>query len=128
MSELDKVLREDPQWYKEFHSIPFTTDYTQSYFAEDLRAGYVRQMIDQKEKLIEEAFRLLIGDEDIKIYKGRLRCLVNPAKVETYTLDDIPVIEIYPMEFKNEYNEQGDPTLTAYYSYRILYKGDKNAV
>jgi len=106
----------------------FTDHYTQPSFAEDLRAGYVRKLIDQKEKLIEEAFRLLIGDDDIKLYKGRLHCLVNPAKDETYTLDEIPVIEIHPMEFKNEYNEQGDPTLTAYYNYRILYKGDKNAV
>ncbi len=105
--------------------MPFTTDYTAPSFAEDLRAGYVRKLIDQKEKLIEEAFRLLIGDEDIKLYKGRLHCLVNPAKVETYTLDEIPVIEIHPMEFKNEYNEHGDPTLTAYYRYRILYKNDK---
>ncbi len=108
--------------------MPFTTDYTVPSFAEDLRAVYARQMIDQKEKLIEEAFRLLIGDDDIKIYKGRLHCLVNPAKVETYTLDEIPVIEVHPMEFKNEYNEHGDPTLTAYYNYRLLYKGDKNAV
>lgn len=104
--------------------MPFTTDYTQPSFAEDLRAGYARQLIDQKEKLIEKAFRLLIGDEDIKLYKGRLHCLVNPAKVETYTLDEIPVIEIHPMEFKNEYNEQGDPTLIAYYNYRILYTGE----
>lgn len=102
--------------------MPLTTDYTAPSFAEDLRASYARQMIDQKEKLIEEVFRLLIGDEDIKLYKGRLHCLVNPAKVETYTLDEIPVIQIHPMEFKNEYNEKGDPTLTAYYNYRILYK------
>ena len=108
--------------------MPFTTDYTALSFAEDLRAGYARQIIDQKEKLIEQAFRVLIGDDDIKIYKGRLHCLVNPAKVETYTLDEIPVIEIHPIEFKDEHNEKGDPTLTAYYNYRILYKGDKNAV
>lgn len=106
--------------------MPFATDYTAPSFTEDLRAGYVRQIIDQKEKLIEEAYRLLIGNQDIKFYKGRLHCLINPAKVETYTLDEIPVIEIHPMEFKNEYNEQGDPTLTAYYNYRILYKGNKN--
>ncbi len=92
----------------------------------DRRQQYVEQVVSQKEKLIEEAFRLLIGDEDIKLYKGRLHCLVNPAKVETYTLDEIPVIEIHPMEFKNEYNEHGDPTLMAYYNYRILYKGDRN--
>lgn len=108
--------------------MPFTTDYTQPSFGEDLRAGYVRQMIDQKEKLIEEAFRLLIGDEDIKLYKGRLHCLVNHAKVETYTLDQILVIEIHPMEFKNEYDESGEYKLMACYNYRILYKGDKNAV
>lgn len=90
----------------------------------DRRQQYVEKIVSQKEKLIEEAFRLLIGDDDIKLYKGRLRCLVNPAKVETYTLDEIPVIEIHPMEFKHEYDESGEYKLIAYYDYRILYKGN----
>ncbi len=107
--------------------MPFTTGYTQPPFTEDLRTTCMGELIDQKEKLIEETFLPLIGGT-ILMNRARLTCIVSHDKVETYYLDNIPVIEIHPMEFKHEYNEQGDPTLMAYYNYRILYKGDKNAV
>ncbi len=121
---LENILKALEKQLMPFKQLP--ADYRPEIDLIDRRQQYVEQVVSQKEKLIEEAFRLLIGDEDIKLYKGRLHCLVNPAKVETYTLDEIPVIEIHPMEFKNEYNEHGDPTLMAYYNYRILYKGDRN--
>jgi hypothetical protein len=100
---------------------PFPPDYKPEIDLLDRRQQYVDQLSSQKDKLIESAFLPLIK-ENILDYKGRLQCVVNHAKVETYYLDNIPVIEIHPLRWDDEYDQFGDPKLTCYWDYRILYK------
>jgi len=89
------------------------------------RQDYARQLVSEKNKVIESAFLPLIKG-NLTDYKGRLHCIINHDKIEMYTLDEIPVLEIYPMDFKHEYDEFGQYKLTAFYKYKILYEEGRN--
>lgn len=100
--------------------------------SEESLIGYRRQYVDQlkseKENLILDAFKPLI-EEDITAYKGRLHCIINHKGIETYYLDEIPVIEIHPLKWDTDYDGirswDSGPKLTACYQYRILWKGEE---
>lgn len=47
--------------------------------------------------------------------KDRIQCLVNHKGIETYCFDNIPVIEIYPLQYDVEGN-----IMTAKQNYRVL--------
>jgi hypothetical protein len=103
---------------------PFLPDYKPKIDILDRRQQYVDQLSRQKDKLIDSAFLPLLKGSLVN-YKGRLQCIVNHAKVETYYLDSIPVIEIYPLRWEDTYNELGDPKLTCYWDYKILYEDEE---
>lgn len=80
-----------------------------------------------KDKTLIEAFGLVIKEdvtdtpiETLSKYKGRMQCFVNHKGIETYCFDDIPVIEIYPLQTEMEGN-----IMIAKQNYRMLWKGDK---
>lgn len=103
---------------------PFPPDYKPEIDLYDYRQDYARRFISEKDKLIKSAFLPLLKG-NLTDYKGRLHCIISHDKIEMYTFDEIPVIEIHPMEFKHEYDEFGEYKLTAFYNYRILYNGDE---
>lgn len=104
-----------PEWTKEIQES--ITDY---------RKQYIEQIQSKKENLILDAFAPLV-EGDITGYKGRLHCIVNHKGIETYCLDEIPVIEIHPLTWETDYDGicswDSGPKLTACYQYRILWRG-----
>lgn len=80
-----------------------------------------------KDKILIEAFGLVIREditdnriETLSKYKGRMQCFVNHKGIETYCFDNIPVIEIYPLQTEMEGN-----IMTAKQNYRMLWRGEK---
>lgn len=80
-----------------------------------------------KDKILIEAFGLVIKEditdnpiETLSKYAGRMQCFVNHRGIETYCFDNIPVIEIYPLQTEMEGN-----IMTAKQNYRMLWKGEK---
>lgn len=79
-------------------------------------------MIKSKDKIIIEAFGLVIKeditDDPIQVlskYKDRLRCFIDHKGIETYCFDNIPGIEIYPLQTEMEGN-----IMIAKQNYRVL--------
>lgn len=118
--------------------MPFEQNYTPPDWVKDIQADsllypdyrkqYVEQLQSQKENLILDAFKALVQG-DIKAFKGRLHCIVNHKGIETYCLDETPVIEIHPLTWDTDYDGilswDSGPKLTACYQYRILWRGEE---
>lgn len=79
-------------------------------------------MIKSKDKIIIEAFGLVIKeditDNPVQVlskYKDRMQCFVDYKGIETYCFDNIPGIEIYPLQTEMEGN-----IMIAKQNYRVL--------
>jgi hypothetical protein len=95
----------------------------------DLRTEKIRQLsegrVANKGKIIIEAFGLIIKEDitdnpaqTLQKYKDRMQCFVNIKGIETYCFDNIPVLEIYPLQTEIEGN-----IMTAKQNYRVLWEG-----
>ena len=99
----------------------------------DLRTEKISQlsqaMTKSKDKIIIEAFGLIIKeditDDPVQVlqkYKDRMQCFVELDRyhkgIETYCFDNIPVIEIYPLQ-----TEMEGTIMTAKQNYRVLLEG-----
>lgn len=113
-----------------YNDSPDTTVYDICEEMTNLRTQAARQLSEglssNKDKILIEAFGLIIKEdvtdnpiEVLSKYKGRMQCFVNHKGIETYCFDNIPVIEIYPLQTEMEGN-----IMTAKQNYRVLWKGD----
>ena len=80
-------------------------------------------IVKKFEDVLKSAITKKLGREDWKTedLKGRLHKTVCNRKIETYYLDEVPLVEFYPPSFSTD-NFMGKHTLSVTQNYRMLYK------